>query len=55
LIDTDYNLAVGKLDMKPTITGCMAMQVEFSSNTRDVVFEIWGFIYELEVVRLIKT
>ena len=51
MINTNYAMAVDFLVM--SVTGCYSMEVEITTNTLDLSFEIWSMIFELEVQRLI--
>jgi len=51
MVNTGYDMAVDFLTC--SITGCFAMEVEVTTNTLDLSFEIWSMIFELEVQRLI--
>jgi len=51
MINTGYAMAVDFLVC--SLTGCYSMEVEITTNTLDLSFEIWSMIFELEVQRLI--
>ncbi len=50
LVNSGYAMAAPFVSVS---IGAYALEVEFSTNTADLVFEIWSVIYELEVQRLI--